>query len=570
MSDAQQDAITKSMNKDYLVPNNITSIMDVFINSANGYYGVICFENVGLPLKKWAPEDQEFATSIASIVSLILESTERKVAESNLKLEKEFSEELITSLHDGLSVVDLNGVHIKVNAALCNMTGFSEEELLGIKAPFPYWPPEEYENIYNAFNNPIESFGSNKRFILMRKNGERFPASFSDSVIKNKDGEIEAYFTTITDISLRIKAENILRENIIRSDQRKNIIIELASLIGEDFDLSLQKIAETSAKALNVDLVTIWKYKKGKKELLSKLFYNGLKQEFKKEQLTIRQVDFPHYFSVFENKNSINISDVVNDPITKPFSEEFFIPYNISSRIDVVIYGRHDNYGIISFESTMPKRIFSNEDESFATSIASIVSLLVESKERTLAESRIAQANKQLVEANKELTTLRNQLEQENVYLRNELDLVFNYEEMVYGSIEFSNVLNEIEKVAPTKATVLLQGESGTGKELLARAIHNTSTRNNKPLIKVNCSAIPRELIESELFGHKKGSFTGAFSDKVGKFELADGGTLFLDEIGELPLDMQPKILRFLQEGEIEVVGGAVSKKIDARSHCCD
>jgi len=136
---------------------------------------------------------------------------------------------------------------------------------------------------------------------------------------------------------------------------------------------------------------------------------------------------------------------------------------------------------------------------------------------------------------------------------------------MVYGSLEFSNVLSEVEKVAPTKATVLLLGESGTGKELLARAIHNTSTRNNKPLIKVNCSAIPRELIESELFGHKKGSFTGAFNDKIGKFELADGGTLFLDEIGELPLDMQPKILRFLQEGEIEVVGGIGLKKLDVR-----
>ncbi|MCB0463127.1 MAG: sigma 54-interacting transcriptional regulator [Flavobacteriaceae bacterium] len=165
----------------------------------------------------------------------------------------------------------------------------------------------------------------------------------------------------------------------------------------------------------------------------------------------------------------------------------------------------------------------------------------------------------------KELNILRKQLEQENIYLRNELDLVFNYEEMVYGSVEFSDVLTEVEKVAPTNATVLLLGESGTGKELLARAIHNTSNRNNKPLIKVNCSAIPRELIESELFGHKKGSFTGAFNDKIGKFELADGGSLFLDEIGELPLDMQPKILRFLQEGEIEVVGGTGLKKLDVR-----
>ena len=136
---------------------------------------------------------------------------------------------------------------------------------------------------------------------------------------------------------------------------------------------------------------------------------------------------------------------------------------------------------------------------------------------------------------------------------------------MVYGSAVFSNVLSDVEKVAATNATVLLLGESGTGKELLARAVHNISLRNNKPLIKVNCSAIPRELIESELFGHKKGSFTGAFADKIGKFELADGGTLFLDEIGELPIDMQPKILRFLQEGEIEVVGGLGVKKLDVR-----
>ena len=185
--------------------------------------------------------------------------------------------------------------------------------------------------------------------------------------------------------------------------------------------------------------------------------------------------------------------------------------------------------------------------------------------ERKQTENKIAKTNEQLTIANKELNQLRNQLEQENVYLRNELDLVFNYEEMVYGSAEFSDVLTELEKVAPTTATVLLLGESGTGKELLARAVHNTSLRNNKPLIKVNCSAIPRELIESELFGHKKGSFTGAFSDKIGKFELADGGTLFLDEIGELPLDMQPKILRFLQEGEIEVVGGTGLKKLDVR-----
>tara|TARA_R110002050_G_scaffold143876_9_gene269272 strand:- start:1936 stop:3156 length:1221 start_codon:yes stop_codon:yes gene_type:complete len=234
--------------------------------------------------------------------------------------------------------------------------------------------------------------------------------------------------------------------------------------------------------------------------------------------------------------------------------------------MDVFINSANGSYGIICFEHVGDDlRDWTAEEQEFATSIASIVSLMVESTERKHAEVKLVSANSELSELNTELNVLREKLERENVYLRNELDLVFNYEEMVYGSATFGNVLSEIEKVAPTDATVLLLGDSGTGKELLARATHNISHRNNHPLIKVNCSAIPRELFESELFGHKKGSFTGAFSDKIGKFELADNGTLFLDEIGELPLDMQPKILRFLQEGEIEVVGGAGVKKLNVR-----
>ncbi|WP_054851321.1 PAS domain S-box protein [Olleya sp. ITB9] len=565
VTNAQKNKLTKAFAKDYLVPNNITSLMDVFINSAEGHYGVLCFEHVGKPLKKWSAEDQEFATTIASVVSLMVEGTERKEAEKELKSEKEFSEELITSLHEGLSVVDLDSKHIKVNKALCTMTGFSEEELIGIKPPFPYWPPEKNDEVYDLFENASQKLGSNIKVTLKRKNGEYFPASLSYSMIKGNNGKVKAYFATINDISLSVKAENILKDNIILSNQRKNTIIELANLIGEDFNSSILKIAKTSAIALDIALVTIWKYQDDDNELLSKLHYNLLTDEAQVENLTIYKKDYPDYFNIFETKNSINISDVNTDPLTKAFSEKYFKPNQITSRVDVLIYGRNKHYGIISFECRVPNRVFTHEEESFATSIASIVSLMVESKERTLAEKEIAKTNQQLTEANLELNDLRKQLERENVYLRNELDLVFNYEEMVYGSAEFSNVLTQVEQVAPTNATVLLLGESGTGKELLARAIHNISTRNNKPLIKVNCSAIPRELIESELFGHKKGSFTGAFADKIGKFELADGGTLFLDEIGELPLDMQPKILRFLQEGEIEVVGGVETKTLDVR-----
>lgn len=165
-------------------------------------------------------------------------------------------------------------------------------------------------------------------------------------------------------------------------------------------------------------------------------------------------------------------------------------------------------------------------------------------------------------------------------YLQDELakkhflpDLKVGEEENRAGNIVFyskamSKVMAQVSQVAPSKATVLLRGESGTGKELIAEAIHNLSAVNKGPLIKVNCAALPSELIESELFGHEKGAFTGAYQSKKGKFELADKGTLFLDEIGELSLDAQAKLLRVIQEGEIQRVGGEKNIKVDVRIIC--
>lgn len=164
-----------------------------------------------------------------------------------------------------------------------------------------------------------------------------------------------------------------------------------------------------------------------------------------------------------------------------------------------------------------------------------------------------------------ELENYRKELETQNIQLKKEISLCFNYENMVYSSDIMSDLLTQIEQVAQTDATVLILGETGTGKELIARAIHNNSKRKQNSLIKVNCAAIPSELIESELFGHIKGSFTGAIDNRIGKFELANGGTIFLDEIGELPLHLQPKLLRAIQEGEIEPIGSSKLKKLDVR-----
>src|SRR5438045_220316 len=139
------------------------------------------------------------------------------------------------------------------------------------------------------------------------------------------------------------------------------------------------------------------------------------------------------------------------------------------------------------------------------------------------------------------------------------------FEQIIGNSPALEAVLEQIERVAPTDSTVLIQGETGTGKELIAHAIHNLSTRYGRPFIKLNCAAIPLDLLESELFGHEKGAFTGAIAQRIGRFEAADKGTLFLDEIGDIPPALQPKLLRVLQEREFERVGGMRTQKVDVR-----
>jgi transcriptional regulator with GAF, ATPase, and Fis domain len=159
----------------------------------------------------------------------------------------------------------------------------------------------------------------------------------------------------------------------------------------------------------------------------------------------------------------------------------------------------------------------------------------------------------------------RARLAAENVYLQEEIKSVHNFDEIVGQSPALLDAMEKVNRVAKTDATVLITGETGTGKELIARAIHSASQRRDKPLIKLNCAALPAGLVESELFGHEKGAFSGAISRRVGRFELANGGTIFLDEIGEVPLDVQVKLLRVLQEREFERVGGTNPIKIDVR-----
>ena len=185
--------------------------------------------------------------------------------------------------------------------------------------------------------------------------------------------------------------------------------------------------------------------------------------------------------------------------------------------------------------------------------------------ERMENENTLRRSHQKLELAFEEIKNLKTRLESENIYLKEEIHTEHNHEEIIGNSGRLKEVIEKIKKVAGTDTTVLIRGETGTGKELVARSVHNFSKRNKKPLIKINCPAIPASLIESELFGHEKGAFTGAINNKTGKFKLADGGTILLDELGDLPLESQAKLLRVLQEKEFETVGGTATQTVDVR-----
>jgi len=175
------------------------------------------------------------------------------------------------------------------------------------------------------------------------------------------------------------------------------------------------------------------------------------------------------------------------------------------------------------------------------------------------------QAELNLKVALSEILELKEKLEIERAYLQEEIKLEYNYENIIGQSDGLKYVLYKVEQIAPSDTTVLVLGETGTGKELVARAIHGLSPRKDRALVKVNCATLPSNLIESELFGHEKGAFTGAHTRQLGRFEVANGATLFLDEIGELPLELQPKLLRVLQDGEFERLGSSGTIKVDVR-----
>lgn len=348
----------------------------------------------------------------------------------------------------------------------------------------------------------------------------------------------------------RQQAEEALREahgqlEIWLKERTALLEINNAIITNLDRQALFNAIAQSLRKILPFDRATLTLYDPGKDILMVSALEGSLPaKEFGGVGTEISRQG-SHVGWVLDHKRYLLRRDLAKE-LQFP-TEERLLTEGIHSYIAVPLIGKGRTLGTLNVASKSSNR-YSEDDALFLTEVAGQVALTIEN-----------------MLAYEEIGELKARLEQENIYLQEEIKTEHNFEEIVGRSPAISRVLKAIETVAPTDATVLILGETGTGKELIARAVHTLSPQKDKPFVKVNCAALAASLIESELFGHEKGAFTGAFARKIGRFELANNGTIFLDEIGDLPLELQANLLRVLQEGEFERVGGSQTIKASAR-----
>ena len=442
----------------------------------------------------------------------------------------------------GVALTGLDGHFLAANPVYQEMVGYSEEELRALS--FIDITHADYRVANWALATELRE-GKRQQYQIEKqyrcKDGSVIWVHNNISLVPGTESRGGFIMTLSEDITERKNAEEALR----KSEQLKRSLLDINNAIITSLteEALLRSISEALRPSILFDRCAITLYTPETDSFRFLAVEGALRSDYFQRGLEVGRAETSAGW-VFEHRRPLrrNLEE------EQQFANESRLwAEGLRSLCAVPLMLRGECIGTLSVVSREKLR-YSEENAQFLQEVAIQVALAIE--------------NMKFYE---EIATLKARLEEENTYLREEIRTEHNFEEIMGNSPALLAVLRAVEQVAPTDSTVLINGETGTGKELIARAIHNRSARKDRALVSVNCSAISAGLVESELFGHLKGAFTGAIERRIGRFELANGGTIFLDEIGELPLEMQVKLLRVLQEHEFEPVGASRTQRVDVR-----
>ena len=499
-------------------------------------------DGTSFPVEFWSHNVIRDGKTLGAVITFI-DITERKQAEAALRKSEERWRSVYENSAIGVALTDLNGRFLAVNRAYAKMLGYSEEELRQLT--FMEITEEDYrdanwELVSELLEGKRQQFQVEKQY--RRKDGALRWVSNNVSLVPGTDSMPRFLMALSEDITQRKLAEAALR----KSEEKNRILLQINNAIITNLTQQalLHSISEALQPVFPFDRCAITLYQPERDSFRFLAVEGELHSDYFKTGLEFRRDETCGNW-VFEHLRPLVRHDLEKEQ--QYLNERRLAAEGIKSLCVVPLVLQGSCIGLLSVVSQERNR-YSEEDAAFLQEVANQVALAVQN-----------------MQSYQEIATLKARLEKENVYLREELRAEHNFEEIVGNSPALLKALRAVEQVAPTDSTVLIYGETGTGKELVARAIHSRSARNGRALVSVNCSAISAGLVESELFGHMKGAFTGALERRIGRFELANGGTIFLDEIGELSLETQAKLLRVLQEHEFEPVGSSHTLHVDVR-----